>query len=53
MPVKTAVLLSNLGTPDTLERDSVKRFLREFLSGPLVVRLPRLLWLPQCFPMPP
>ena len=46
MPVKTAVLLSNLGTPDTLERDSVKRFLREFLSDPLVVRLPRLLWLP-------
>jgi ferrochelatase len=46
MPARTAVLLSNLGTPDTLERASVKRFLREFLSDPLVVRLPRLLWLP-------
>ena len=46
MSAKTAVLLSNLGTPDTLERDSVKRFLREFLSDPLVVRLPRLFWLP-------
>ena len=46
MPAKTAVLLTNLGTPDSLELGSVKRFLREFLSDPLVVRLPRLLWLP-------
>jgi ferrochelatase len=46
MPAKTAVLLTNLGTPDNLELGSVKRFLREFLSDPLVVRLPRLLWLP-------
>lgn len=46
MPANTAVILTNLGTPDTLELGSVKRFLREFLSDPLVVRLPRLLWLP-------
>jgi ferrochelatase len=46
MPAKTAVILTNLGTPDSLELGSVKRFLREFLSDPLVVRLPRLLWLP-------
>jgi ferrochelatase len=46
MSARTAVLLSNLGTPDTLERASVKRFLREFLSDPLVVRLPRIFWLP-------
>ena len=46
MPASTAVLLTNLGTPDTLELGSVKRFLREFLSDPLVVRLPRVLWLP-------
>jgi ferrochelatase len=46
MPASTAVILTNLGTPDTLELGSVKRFLREFLSDPLVVRLPRLLWLP-------
>ncbi len=45
MPSRTAVLLTNLGTPDTLERSSVKRFLREFLSDPLVVRLPRIFWL--------
>ncbi len=46
MSAKTAVLLSNLGTPDRLERAAVKRFLQEFLSDPLVVRLPRALWLP-------
>jgi ferrochelatase len=46
MPANTAVLLTNLGTPDRLDRDSVKRFLKEFLSDPLVVRLPRALWLP-------
>ena len=46
MPVNTAVVLTNLGTPDTLELGSVKRFLKEFLSDPLVVRLPRPLWLP-------
>lgn len=46
MSATTAVLLSNLGTPDGLERAAVKRFLREFLSDPLVVRLPRVLWLP-------
>lgn len=46
MSAKTALLLTNLGTPDSLDRNAVKRFLREFLSDPLVVRLPRLLWLP-------
>ena len=46
MPANTAVLLTNLGTPDQLERASVKRFLKEFLSDPLVVRLPRVFWLP-------
>ena len=46
MPANTAVLLTNLGTPDALELASVKRFLREFLSDPLVVRLPRAVWLP-------
>ena len=46
MPATTAVLLTNLGTPDRLERGAVKQFLREFLSDPLVVRLPRAFWLP-------
>lgn len=46
MPASTAVLLTNLGTPDRLDRAAVQRFLCEFLSDPLVVRLPRVLWLP-------
>ena len=43
---KTGILIANLGTPDAPERKSVARFLREFLSDPRVVDLPRFLWLP-------
>ncbi len=43
---RTGVLLANLGTPDEPERRQVARFLREFLSDPRVVDLPRYLWLP-------
>jgi len=43
---KTAVLLANLGTPEAPRRAEVARFLREFLSDPRVVDLPRYLWLP-------
>lgn len=38
------VLLVNLGTPDAPEPGAVKRYLREFLSDPRVVEVPRLLW---------
>ena len=41
----TAVLFCNLGTPDTPTTADVRRFLREFLSDPRVVEIPRLLWL--------
>ena len=44
MPAKTAILLTNLGTPDTLSKPSVKRFLKQFLSDPMVVEIPRLPW---------
>ena len=40
------VLLVNLGTPTAPERKPVARFLREFLSDPRVIDLPRWLWLP-------
>lgn len=43
---EVGVLLANLGTPDAPERAPVARFLREFLSDPRVVDLPRYLWLP-------
>lgn len=44
MPDKTAILLTNLGTPDRLSKSSIKRFLKQFLSDPWVVELPRLPW---------
>jgi ferrochelatase len=40
------VLLVNLGTPDAPTPGAVRRYLREFLSDPRVVTLPRLAWLP-------
>lgn len=43
---KRGILLANLGTPAAPERGPVARFLREFLSDPRVVDLPRWLWLP-------
>lgn len=39
------VLLVNLGTPDKPDSASIRRFLREFLSDPRVVEIPRMLWL--------
>ncbi len=38
------VLLANLGTPDAPDTPSLRRYLREFLSDPRVIELPRLLW---------
>lgn len=43
---KTGVLLVNLGTPDAPTPAAIRRYLREFLSDPRVVELPRALWLP-------
>ena len=42
----TGVLLVNLGTPDAPTAGAIRRYLREFLSDPRVVELPRVLWLP-------
>ncbi len=43
-PARTAVLLVQLGTPDAPETSAVRRYLREFLSDPRVVEIPRLVW---------
>mgnify|MGYP005813286369 CR=1 FL=1 len=43
---RTAVLLVNLGTPDAPEPAAVRRYLKEFLSDPRVVEIPRPVWLP-------
>ncbi|OKY26063.1 ferrochelatase [Thalassotalea sp. PP2-459] len=41
---KVGVLLTNLGTPDAPEPVALKRYLREFLSDPRVVEIPKLVW---------
>ena len=41
---RTAVVLVNLGTPDEPTRAAVRRYLKEFLSDPRVVEIPRLIW---------
>jgi protoporphyrin/coproporphyrin ferrochelatase len=40
----TAVLLCNLGTPDAPTATALRTYLREFLSDPRVVEIPRLVW---------
>lgn len=46
VPGRTAIVLVNLGTPASPRPGDVRRFLREFLSDPRVVEIPRLLWWP-------
>jgi protoporphyrin/coproporphyrin ferrochelatase len=41
---KTAVLLTNLGTPDAPTPAALRRYLAEFLSDPRVVEIPALVW---------
>jgi ferrochelatase len=45
-PHRIGVLLVNLGTPAAPTPVAVARYLREFLSDPRVIELPRLLWWP-------
>jgi len=44
-PLRTGVLLCNLGTPEAPTAPALRRYLAEFLSDPRVVEIPRLLWL--------
>ncbi|KFZ29951.1 ferrochelatase [Pseudidiomarina atlantica] len=41
---KIGVLVTNLGTPDAPDTPSLRRYLKEFLSDPRVVEVPRALW---------
>jgi len=43
-PASTAVVLVNLGTPDEPTAPALKRYLREFLSDPRVVEIPKPIW---------
>ncbi len=44
LPESLGILLVNLGTPDAPTPAAVRRFLRQFLSDPRIVELPRFLW---------
>lgn len=43
---RTGIVLVNLGTPDAPTAAAVRRYLKQFLSDPRVVEIPRALWLP-------
>ncbi len=42
----TAVVLINLGTPDAPTAPALRRYLRQFLSDPRVVEIPKAVWWP-------
>ncbi len=44
--MKKGLLLINLGTPSAPTAEAVKRYLKQFLSDPHVVNLPKILWQP-------
>jgi ferrochelatase len=43
-PATTAVVLVNLGTPEAPTAPALKRYLKQFLSDPRVVEIPKPLW---------
>ena len=45
-PPQTAVVLVNLGSPDSPTPEAVRRYLKEFLSDPRVVEIPTAVWWP-------
>ena len=38
------VLITNLGTPDKPRRKELRTYLKEFLSDPRVIELPKVFW---------
>lgn len=41
---KVGVLITNLGTPEAPTKQALRPYLKEFLSDPRVVEVPRLIW---------
>ena len=41
---RTGILLTNLGTPDEPNSRALKPYLREFLSDPRVIEIPKIFW---------
>lgn len=52
--MKVGILLANLGTPDEPTTPAVKRYLKQFLSDPRVIDLPKWKWQPilNCIVLP-
>jgi ferrochelatase len=44
-PLQVGVLLTNLGSPSEPTEKAVRIYLREFLSDPRVVEIPRFIWM--------
>ena len=42
---KIGVLITNLGTPEAPTKGALRTYLRQFLSDPRVVEIPRLVWM--------
>jgi protoporphyrin/coproporphyrin ferrochelatase len=42
----TGILITNLGTPEAPTPSAIRGYLRQFLSDPRVVEIPRAIWLP-------
>lgn len=45
-PSQPGILLINLGTPEAPTRGAVRAYLKEFLSDPRVIEIPRFIWWP-------
>lgn len=45
-PARTGILLVNLGTPEAPTAAALRPYLKQFLSDPRVVEIPRLVWWP-------
>jgi ferrochelatase len=43
-PIKTGILLVNLGTPAAPTKQAVRPYLKQFLGDPRVVEIPRAIW---------
>lgn len=46
MSAEIGVILGQVGTPQSLERSEVRRYLKEFLSDERIIDLPRWRWMP-------
>ena len=46
MTATTAIVLVNTGSPEAPTEEALRVYLKEFLSDPRIIEMPRWLWLP-------